>query len=99
MKTKFTVVLATLGASMAFTACSDSPDGGRPIINEISLSRAESQVCEAMSAFGVDMFREVASDKTITDACPNFVVSPVSMATALSMLANATEGNVRSQIC
>ena len=99
MKTKFTVVLATLSASMAFTACSDGPDGGRPTINEISLSRAESQVCEAMSAFGVDMFREVASDKTITDACPNFVVSPVSMATALSMLANATEGNVRSQIC
>ncbi|MBP2691752.1 MAG: hypothetical protein J6B44_08020, partial [Muribaculaceae bacterium] len=81
---KLFYLIAAIGLSMTFTACSDGPDGGRPTINEISLSRAESLVCEAMSAFGVDMFREVASDKTITDACPNFVVSPVSMATALS---------------
>lgn len=102
MKNNYKNISGLVGAlsfSIAFAACSDSPDGGRPTMSEINLSRAESHICESMSELGVDMFREISNNEQIVSQYPNFVISPVSLATALSMLANTSDNDIRNQIC
>ena len=63
-------------------------------VNVISLSQAEKPVMESMNDFGYKLMVEYA--KASKDG--SFDVSPVSVSTYLSMVANATEGDTHDQI-
>ena len=63
-------------------------------VSEIFLSKAEEPVMEAMNDFGYRLMVEYA--KASEDG--SFDVSPVSVSTYLSMMANATEGDTHGQI-
>ena len=63
-------------------------------VNVISLSQAEKPVMESMNDFGYRLMVEYA--KASKDG--SFDVSPVSVSTYLSMIANATEGDTNDQI-
>ena len=63
-------------------------------VNVISLSQAEKPVMESMNDFGYKLMLEYS--KASEDG--SFDVSPVSVSTYLSMMANATEGDTHDQI-
>ncbi len=80
-----------------FSACtSDEPSSRQKA--EINLSRSEIQLNDNFNSFGLE-FMSWLSERSADSDDPNVAVSPVSMAIALSMTANAGDGDLQQSIC
>ncbi|MDE6278321.1 MAG: serpin family protein [Muribaculaceae bacterium] len=96
-------LIPILVLSLLWASCKD-PDADPKLPvgrDDIALSRAEEEIALATNAFSARLMGQLADigasdlDGSMPD---NFVVSPLSLSMALSMTANGTEGNTRSEI-
>lgn len=84
--------------ALCICSCSDEPNADNCIENtpatKIVLSDAQKNVAKSSSTFANDLFNATSQIKKDE----NFVISPLSASFALSMIANAANGDTRSQI-
>ncbi len=96
MKKFFKPILILVAAS-SIAACSDSEptkeERGRSKYEPIVLSRAEKDIVSQQNAFSLDFFGQIAAEKH-----ENFMVSPLSVSMAMSMLANGAQGETLNEI-
>lgn len=96
MKKFFKPILILVAAS-SIAACSDSEptkeERGRSKYEPIVLSRAEKDIVSQQNAFSLDFFGQIAAEKH-----ENFMVSPLSVSMAMSMLANGAQGETLDEI-
>ncbi len=78
------------------TACSSDEPG--PVDNTykgVELTPAESEICEAMGKFNIDLFQALVDDE---DSKENLIISPLSTSIFLSMHANYSPETTQAQI-
>ena len=95
-------ILAMMAAGM-LTACSngsDTPDGPDtpelPELEKIEISSEEALVMEGEQQLAFELFDKVKANAT---AEQNSLISPISVHTVLSMIANGMNGQSRADIC
>jgi len=98
---KVILLMACMVGMIAFSACSDNdePNGGgqdTPIERkDISLSRAEAELVNGQSEFAYKLF---AKTLEASSGNQNVILAPYTLSGALSMAANAAEGQVADEI-
>lgn len=101
MKKLFKPILFLIAAS-SIAACSDSEpvtpakekeEEGSSRYEWIELSRTEKDIVSKQMVFSVDFFEKIAAEKH-----ENFMVSPLSVSMAMSMLANGAQGETLDEI-
>lgn len=94
---KFFIPILILVAASSIAACSDSEptkeERGRSKYEPIVLSRAEKDIVSQQNAFSLDFFGQIAAGNH-----GNFMVSPLSVSMAMSMLANGAQGETLDEI-
>jgi len=93
MKTKALSVACLFAISFLFVTCEKQP--GEPDLTPkvIELTAAAPQVISAGNEFGIELFTKVAETEG-----KNFMLSPLSASTALTMLLNGCGGNTFTQL-
>jgi len=98
---KVIISMACMVGMIAFSACSDNdePNGGgqdAPIERkDISLSRAEAELVNGQSEFAYKLFAKALE---ASSGNQNVILAPYTLSSALSMVANAAEGQVADEI-
>lgn len=89
-----------IGIALLCTSCSndDEPSIVQPTSPEINLTRSEQLVNDNLNGFSLQLFNAISSTPHIVNKAPNFAVSPVSMAIALSMCANICDDDFKASV-
>lgn len=87
-------MLAGLAAFAMLTGCKDEKGGGKetPYV-PIELTRSQQEVVATTNKLAYSLL-----EKTCNDGKPNVFESPLSLTTALAMLANGAEGETQRQL-
>jgi len=93
MKTKALSVAGLLAISFIFVTCEKQPVEPDLTPKLIELTPAATQVISAGNEFGIELFTKVAEAEN-----KNFMLSPLSASTALTMLLNGCGGNTFTQL-
>lgn len=90
MSTRNTLILGLAALlTISLTSCAESFDPEADGGSEILLTKSQETILQAENAFGIDLFKNLYAGE-------NIVLSPFSVSTMLSMLANGADGETYS---